>query len=98
MLFPEAQVVNSVWKVVADATASGELGTCANIATRSGENDGRANPEHLICVYTKAFSDGEDVRRVVRQMEVLDLVPKNGPPWVYYKCGAFYFHPILPTL
>lgn len=98
MLFPEARDVNSVWKVVADNTASGELGICAKVATGSGDIDEKAKQERLVCVYTKDFSDGEDVRRVVRQMEILDLVPKNGPPWIYYKCGAFYFYPVLPFL
>lgn len=98
MVFPEVRDVNLVWKVIADATASGELGICAKVATHSGDIDGRAKQERLICVYTKDFSDGEDVRRVVRQMEVLDLVPKNGPPWIYYKCGAYYFHRNLPNL
>lgn len=95
MLFPEAQIVNSVWKVVADNTASGELGICAKVATGSADMTEKTKQERLICVYTKDFSDGEDVRRVVRQMEILDLVPRNGPPWIYYKCGAFSFHPIL---
>lgn len=98
MLFPESRIVNSVWKVVADNTASGELGICAKVATGSEDMNGKTKQESLICVYTKNFSDGEDVRRVVRQMEILDLVPKIGPPWIYYKCGAFCFHPILPFL
>lgn len=97
MLFPEARDVNSVWKVVADNTASGELGICAKVATGSGDMDGKTKQQRLVCVYTKDFSDGEDVRRVVRQMEILDLVPKNGPPWIYYKCGAFYFIQSCPS-
>lgn len=105
MLFPSARDVDAVWRVVADATATGQLGSGAKVATKPAtEEDNepttsqgrvpRPRPR-LICVYTTDFADEPDVTRVVRKLDQLGLVRKPGP-WgqetgIYYKCGQSFF-------
>lgn len=83
MLFPSPEIVNRTWRLVADATASGELGIAAKVATDDGGGEGKAR---LIGVYTGDFSDREDVARVVRRMREMGLFGEGGRG-VYYKCG-----------
>lgn len=42
----------------------------------------------LICVYTYAFDDGQDVRRVLRELVELGLCSSGARP-IYYKADAF---------
>lgn len=100
MLFPMPWDVDAVWRTVADATASGQLGSGAKVATKPEEEDddnsqggpGSGRPR-LVCVYTNDFADEADVRRVVQKLDQLGLVRQKGP-WgeergIYYKCGQF---------
>ena len=88
MLFPRPDNVNRTWKLVAKGVANGELGMAAKVATDDGLNDGKGR---LICVYTKDFSDLQDVKRVLIRLVELGLVKRKGPMGeergVYYKCG-----------
>lgn len=88
MLFPKPEDVNAVWQHVADATASGQLGSSAKVATDSGLDHGRAR---LVCVYTEDFSNDEDVKRVLKKLVEMGLVNKKeaagAPQGLYYKCG-----------
>lgn len=86
MLFCDPAEVNSVWGVIARATALNELGIAAKVAPREGEGDRRKL--RLICVYTKDFADMEDVTRVARKMQNLGLINLKDSP-IYYKCGKF---------
>lgn len=86
MMFPSPDDVNAAWRLVADATASGQLGSGAKVATDAGHDRAR-----LICVYTPDFADLDDVRRVLGKLEGMGLVHTRGP-WgekrgIYYKCG-----------
>ncbi len=89
MLFPMADDVNRIWSLVATATAEGELGQAAKVAT----DDGSGNAARLICIYTEDFSDKEDVRRVLERLVRMGLVMKKGPMGedrgIYYKADAF---------
>ncbi|MCJ1229840.1 hypothetical protein MMC12_006510 [Toensbergia leucococca] len=90
MLFPMPEDVNRWWKVVAEGTASGELGIAAKVAT----DDGRGEREsRVICVYTADFEDRADVKRVLQRLVAAGLVRKKGPMGedrgVFYKCDAF---------
>lgn len=108
MLFPSPRDVDAVWRVVADATASGQLGSAAKVATKSAaeeEADSQGRVEsgrpRLVCVYTTDFADVADVQRVLRKLDQLDLVRKRGP-WgveggIYYKCGKLFFFSSLPN-
>ena len=90
MLFPMADDVNRIWSLVATATANGELGHAAKVATDDGS--GNVRPR-LICVYTEDFSDKEDVRRVLERLVDMGLVKRKGPMGeergIYYKADAF---------
>ena len=92
MLFPTPDDVNRIWSLVATATANGELGHAAKVATDDGS--GNATPR-LICVYTEDFPDMSDVRRVLGRLVDMGLVIKNkkGPMGeergIYYKADAF---------
>lgn len=100
MLFPMPQDVDAVWRAVADATASGQLGSGAKVATKSEieeEEDSQGRPgsgrARVVCVYTNDFADVPDVQRVVLKLDQLGLVRQKGP-WgkergIYYKCGEF---------
>ena len=98
MLFPMPEDVNRWWKVVAEGTASGELGIAAKVAT----DDGRGEREsRVICVYTADFEDRADVKRVLQRLVAAGLVRKKGPMGedrgVFYKCGELLsFSPFTP--
>ena len=85
MLFCHPAEVNMVWAVVARATASNELGIGAKVAPRN-ESDTRV--ERVMCIYTKDFTDMDDVRRVLRKVRDLGLIETRSKP-IYYKCGKF---------
>lgn len=87
MLFPKLEHVLQVWRTVAEAVSEGRLGTAAKIAagTDKAEDDGI----RLICVYTKDFTDLDDVARVVKELDKLGLLPKDPNRSIYYKCDAY---------
>ncbi|OJI83669.1 hypothetical protein ASPTUDRAFT_55691 [Aspergillus tubingensis CBS 134.48] len=91
LLFVSAEKVDEVWGVVAEATAKGELGFGAKVATAAADvaaGDGGSNKTRLICIYTKDYEDRVDVERVLRKMAALELVDLDGRP-IYYKCDAY---------
>lgn len=87
MLFPTPDHVDATWAIISRATAKGQLGIAAKVAPRAVFAPTKA---HLICVYTKDFSDIADVRRVLRRMKELELVKAEGRP-IYYKAGEDAF-------
>ncbi|CAF9907149.1 hypothetical protein IMSHALPRED_005451 [Imshaugia aleurites] len=92
LLFPMADEVNRIWSLVATATAAGELGHAAKVATDDGS--GNVAPR-LICVYTEDFSDKRDVRRVLERLFNMGLVNRKGPMGeergIYYKADGFTY-------
>jgi Domain of unknown function (DUF1917) len=56
MFFPSADFVDEMWAAIASATARGDLGVEAKVATNNGSNNQR-----LIAVYTKDFEDIVDI-------------------------------------
>jgi len=83
MLFPLPDSVNRIWRLVADGTASGELGMAAKVATDDGKGESAAR---LICIYTEDFSDVEDVKRVLKRLKSMGLLDAAGRD-ISYKCG-----------
>ncbi|KAH8819710.1 hypothetical protein F5884DRAFT_23682 [Xylogone sp. PMI_703] len=84
MLFCSDSEVDAVWSIVARHTAEDQLGTGAKVSPRDpNANRGVAR---VICIYTKNFSDQEDIRRVIRKLRDLGLVETKGRP-IYYKPG-----------
>ncbi|KAL8812179.1 MAG: hypothetical protein Q9223_000316 [Gallowayella weberi] len=89
MLFPLPEHVNRHWAIVAEATVNRELGIAAKVAPDEGKGDRVAR---IICVYTKDFSDMDDVKRVLERLIELGLVKKNqstAAEGIYYKADAF---------
>ncbi|KAL8944796.1 MAG: hypothetical protein Q9216_000218 [Gyalolechia sp. 2 TL-2023] len=90
MLFPFPEDVNEKWAIVAEATVHRELGTAAKVAPENGNGD---RTPRLISVYTKDFSDIEDVKRVLERMVELGLVKRKlaeeAERGIYYKADAF---------
>jgi len=81
MLFPSLDHASETWLRVVEAVIANKLGTAAKIAT---DGDTR-----LICIYTKDFSDLDDVRRVLEAMVDLGFTSKDAARGIYYKCDAF---------
>ncbi|KAL8833450.1 MAG: hypothetical protein Q9170_004259 [Blastenia crenularia] len=90
MLFPYPEDVSGQWAIVAEATVNRELGTAAKVAPDNGDGD---RTPRLICIYTKDFSDKEDVKRVLERLVELGLVKRNSAGVeeraTYYKADAF---------
>jgi hypothetical protein len=96
MLFPSPQDVNRVWRIVAEAVVDGRLGDTAKVAPADPPNPFVAAPKkqssHLICVYTRDFSDLEDVKRVLEELIELGLAPRNAADGaIYYKADAYTY-------
>ncbi|KAL8870015.1 MAG: hypothetical protein Q9174_003841 [Haloplaca sp. 1 TL-2023] len=83
MLFPYPDDVNACWATVAHATVNRELGIAAKVAPDAGEGD---RGQRLICIYTKDFSDLDDVKRVLERLAELGMVKKGRD--IYYKADA----------
>lgn len=88
MLFPMPEDVNRTWRIVAEATAKGELGTGAKVAADKGEGD---REPRLICVYTTDFTDLKDVKRVLETMVEKGLVKRRAGSRISYKCDAYTY-------
>lgn len=90
MLFPGPDHVNSVWSLIATATANDELGIAAKVATAMGNDPDKAR---LICVYTENFDDKDDVKRVVERLYAMGLCSRNGATGearvIYYKADVY---------
>ncbi|KAF2195498.1 DUF1917-domain-containing protein [Zopfia rhizophila CBS 207.26] len=84
MLFPRIEDLTRVWRLIAEGTVENRLGSTAKVATDQGGSDSR-----LICVYTKDFSDTEDVRRVLQELDAMGLVGSG--QGIYYKSDAYTY-------
>lgn len=80
-MFVDPAEINIVWSVVARYTANNELGVAAKVAPDQGD----PGKQRLICIYTKDFTDIDDVRRVAKKMKDIGLIDLRKPTW--YKCG-----------
>ena len=89
MLFPQPQDVNRVWSLVAQATADGELGHAAKVAT----DDGSGDRARLICAYNEDYANEAGVRKSLECLVRMGLVEGPGPAktnrGIYYKADAF---------
>lgn len=96
MLFPKPDDVNRVWRIVAEAVIHGRLGDTAKVAPADPPNPFAAGTQrqssHLICVYTKDFSDLDDVRRVLDELVELGLAPRKASDGaIYYKADVYTY-------
>ena len=87
MLFPKLEDLPRVWRLVAEATAEGKLGPISKVGTWSPDDAIKGCT--LICVYTKDFSDLDDVKRVMRALIELGIAKRESK--IYYKCDAYTY-------
>lgn len=72
------QHVEYCWGQVRDATENGSLGFAAKVSTDWGNRNDPAQTwrpnDHMICAFTRDWSDYEDVRRVAGRLAEIDAV------------------------
>ncbi len=71
MLFIPAKRINETWDKIKRETESGNLGIAAKTATMMPNARSNDSFVQLICVYTKDFSDLEDVKKVLGKLRDL---------------------------
>jgi len=78
--------IDSVWKVVAEATWNGQLGKSAKVSTLKHKKS-----QFVVCVYTPSYLDFEDVKRVRDDLRVLGFNKKLCyKPDIYTYLGIYY--------
>ncbi|KAK3335282.1 hypothetical protein B0T19DRAFT_4045 [Cercophora scortea] len=79
-----------IWHRIAEAVSANLLGIGAKVSTKRFENSCSSGvpDERVICVYTKDFTDVEDVKRVLLALAELGVVGKAG---IKYKCDAYTY-------
>lgn len=87
MLFPSSADLLRVWRLVAEATSEGRLGPTSKVGTYYPI---LGKDETLVCVYTYAFTDEKDVRRVVEELVDMGLCSRDGRA-IFYKCDAYTY-------
>lgn len=85
MLFIPSANVDHIWRIIARATISSDRGISARVASHDKDQDPEDRRAGLICIYTKDFSDVEDVVRVLAELKKLGLVERSYK--IYYKPG-----------
>ncbi len=85
MLFIPSVNVDQIWRLIARAAIAGDLGISAKVAPHDLEGDPQGRRPRLICIYTKDFSNVEDVARVLSELKRLEMVASRGR--IYYKLG-----------
>lgn len=88
MLFPTVDTITEMWRAVAEAVVAGRLGVEAKVATGGVDGDEDAR---VICVYTKDYTDVEDVRRVLLVLDEMGLVEAGAgrARQIMYKSDAY---------
>jgi hypothetical protein len=88
MLFPKVHEVNEVWRQVCEGVEANRLGIAAKVSTSCQV---AGDPTRLVCVYTKDFTDVEDVKRVLHALVEMGLVAADMPRGIAYKCDAYTY-------
>lgn len=85
MFFPSLEKLPRLWRLIAEGVTENRLGTAAKVATDDGSPDAATR---LTCVYTKDFTDTDDVLRVLEELVKMGLVEEHSRG-IYYKCDAY---------
>ena len=73
MLFEKPKVIDSVWAKIAEATVDGKLGCAAKVSPSSFNQS-----THLICVYTRDFTNKQEVLQLLQGIHALGLRTSGG--------------------
>lgn len=71
LIYRSQPEIDSVWKIVAEATWNGKLGKSAKVSTLKHRKS-----QFVICIYTHNYLDFEDVERVRDELRVLGFNKK----------------------
>ena len=84
MVFAKSSEIDALWSRIASATHSGTLGYFAKVSPRSD------SPSHVICVYTRDYTDRRDVDKVRDGLRRLGVKWSIGyKPDVYTHCAVY---------
>jgi Domain of unknown function (DUF1917) len=85
LVFEESDGVDSLWRLIARATHAGTLGTFAKVSPKSD-----SATSHVICVYTRDYTDESDVNKVRDGLRRLGVKWNIGyKPDVYTYCRVY---------
>ena len=85
MVFSRPDKIDEIWSKIARTTYAGNLGVSSKVSARD-DNVG----SHVICVYTKDFTDRGDVDRVRNGLRRLGIKWKVGyKPDIYTYCDIY---------
>ncbi|KAK0624800.1 hypothetical protein B0T17DRAFT_492212 [Bombardia bombarda] len=87
MLFPAPDKVNETWRVIAEAVKDTRLPVAAKVPNFYEE--GNHPGTRVICVYTRDFTDEEDVKQALLELVKLGVVTQDMPKPAKYKYDAF---------
>ena len=82
LIYSSPKSVNNVWKTVAAAYISNELGINIKVSASSQAGSG----EHVICVYTRNYLDVADVERVREKLRSLGFTRR-----LFYKPDIYTY-------
>jgi hypothetical protein len=93
LVFASTAQIDILWHCIATATYFGTLGIAAKVSPRS-------DSEHVICVFTRDYTDVDDVNRVrdgLRRIGVENVIGYKSD--IYTHCGIYQNNPwgISPT-
>jgi Domain of unknown function (DUF1917) len=94
LVFAATAGVDALWRRIATATHAGTLGTAAKVSPRSDSGS------HVICVFTRNYTDADDVHRVRNGLRRLGVKGVIGyKPDIYTHCRVYSNNPwgIPPT-
>ncbi|KAJ7587434.1 translation initiation factor eIF 4e-like domain-containing protein [Mycena floridula] len=85
LVFANSDQVDSLWTRVARATYAGTLGIAAKVSPKKDGSD-----QHVICVFTRNYTDESDVAKVRSSLRRLGVRWKIGyKPDIYTGCGVY---------
>ncbi|XP_038065992.1 UPF0696 protein C11orf68 homolog [Patiria miniata] len=96
LFFDTGEEIDNAWEKIARATVRDELGTHAKVTPCVDTKEGKAlyatasQEQHVVSVYTKDFTDKEDVMKVEAVLRKLGFRERiTFKPGVYSKLGVF---------
>lgn len=84
MVFARHNQIDSLWAQIASATHAGRLGFAAKVSPRNEADS------HVVCVYTRNYTDRRDVYKVRSALRRLGVHWKIAyKPEIYTHCGIY---------
>ncbi|XP_041361593.1 UPF0696 protein C11orf68 homolog isoform X2 [Gigantopelta aegis] len=88
LVYRDIRKIDAVWMTIANAVVANKLGQAAKVSCRDSETSDNGN--HVICVYTKDFTDEDDVMRVELMLRQLGVTGRlMYKPDIYTTLGIY---------